>query len=225
MGYERLEEPFDVMPMSQSPSRSENYYWEDVVVQVEDTLFRFPKHYLMGKSEAFKSMLSMPQGDNEPEGTSDDRPIKLLGISKVEFERLLQVLHPIDAQKEPNLSMDAWFSVMKLSSLWRLADTRNVAISHLTTLLWKIDPVDRVILGRKYSVAQWLSSGYMDLVHRAELLTQEEAEKIGLDTALQIQCVNSGEPSFDREKVKIAIEKAFKKELDEHEADGALFNE
>ncbi len=40
-------------------------------------------------------MLAMPQGSNEPEGFSDDRPIKLLGISKVDFERLLEVLHPM----------------------------------------------------------------------------------------------------------------------------------
>ncbi|KAK0486338.1 hypothetical protein IW261DRAFT_1559742 [Armillaria novae-zelandiae] len=245
MGYEQLEEPLVVQPMSQSFRRSESYYWENVVVQVEDTLFRFPKHHLMEKSEVFRSMLSMPQGKNEPEGFSDDHPIKLWGISKIEFERLLQVIHPM--RKQPQLSMDAWLSVLKLSGLWRLADTRNIAISGLTTLLWKIDPVDRVILGRKYSVAPWLSSGFMDLVHRVEMVSKEEAEKIGLDTALQIQRVreeflrtsykleqtnnryhyqgNATEPSFDRDKVKSVVEKTFQKELEDVEADGALFNE
>ncbi|KAK0241205.1 hypothetical protein EDD85DRAFT_392660 [Armillaria nabsnona] len=247
MGYDHLEEPLVVQPMSQSPSRSESYYWENIIVQVEDNLFRFPKHHLMGRSEAFRSMLAMPQGSNQPEGFSDDRPIKLLGISKIDFERLLEVLHPIDAQKQPHLSTDAWLSVIRLSSLWRLADTRNIAISRLTTLLWKIDPVDRVMLGRKYSVAQWLSSGFIDLVHRVEMVSEEEAEKIGLETALQIQRVretflrtaykveqsnsrfyyqsNDTEPSFDRDKVKNAVEKTFKKELEIIKADGALFNE
>ncbi|SJK98068.1 uncharacterized protein ARMOST_01325 [Armillaria ostoyae] len=233
--------------MSQSFRRSESYYWENIVVQVEDTLFRFPKHHLMKKSEVFRSMLSMPQGKSEPEGVSDDHPIKLWGVNKIEFERLLQVLHPIDAQKQPQLSMDAWLSVLKLSGLWRLADTRNIAISGLTTLMWKIDPVDRVILGRRYSVAPWLSSGFMDLVHRVEMVSEEEADKIGLETALQIQRVretflrtaykveqsnnrysyqgNATEPSFDRDKVKNAVEKTFKKELEDTEADGASFNE
>lgn len=130
-------------------------------------------------------MLAMPPGSNEPEGSSDDRPIKLLGIRKVDFERLLQVLYPINAQKQPHLSTDAWLSVLSLSDLWRLADTRNLAISHLTTLLLKVDPVDRIILGRKYSVAQWFSSGYVDLVHR--VVSVEEAGKIGLETALGIR--------------------------------------
>ncbi|KAK0494965.1 hypothetical protein EDD18DRAFT_289402 [Armillaria luteobubalina] len=185
MAYERLEEPLIVQPMSQSPIRSENYYWEDITVQVEGTLFRFPKHHLMGRSEVFRSMLAMPPGSNGPEGSSDHRSIKLLGIRKVDFDRLLQVLHPIDAQKQPHLSTDAWLSVLSLSDLWRLADTRNLAISHLTTLLLKVDPVDRIILGRKYSVAQWFSSGYVDLVHR--VVSVEEAGKIGLETALGIQ--------------------------------------
>ncbi|KAK0226463.1 hypothetical protein IW262DRAFT_1266241, partial [Armillaria fumosa] len=145
---------------------------------VEDALFRLPKHHLMGRSEVLRSMLAMPPGSNEPEGFSDDRPIKLLGISKVDFERLL---HPIDAQKQPHLSTDAWLSVLSLvSHLWRLADTRNLAVSHLTTLLLKVDPVDRIILGRKYSVAQWFSSGYIDVVHR--VVSVEEAEKIGVET-------------------------------------------
>ncbi len=34
MGYEQLEEPLVVQPMSQSFSRSESYYWENIVVQV-----------------------------------------------------------------------------------------------------------------------------------------------------------------------------------------------
>ncbi|KAK0486340.1 hypothetical protein IW261DRAFT_1454989 [Armillaria novae-zelandiae] len=155
MAYEHLEEPLVVQPMSQSPSRSESYYWENVTVQVEDKLFRFPKHHLMRRSK----------GSDEPEGVSDDRPIKLWRISSVDFERLLQVLHPI---KNPIFPQAAWLSVLRLSNLWRLKDTRNTAISHLTTLSLKVDPVHRIILGRKYSVAQWYSSGYIDLVHRVE---------------------------------------------------------
>ncbi|KAK0195933.1 hypothetical protein F5146DRAFT_1133376 [Armillaria mellea] len=231
MGYEQLEEQLVVQPMSPSFRRSESYYWENMVVQVEDTLFRFPKHHLMKKSEVFRSMLSMPQGKSEPEGFSDDRPIKLWGISKIEFERLLQVIHPIDTQKQPQLSMNAWLSVLKLSGLWRLADTRNVAIS------WLDDA----------SVEDRSSGSNHHWQKVLEMVSEEEAEKIGLDTALQIQRVretflrtaykveqtnnryyyqgNATEPSFDRDKVKNAVEKTFKKELEDVEADGALFNE
>ncbi len=38
MGYEHLEEPLVVQPMTQSPSRSESYYWENITVQVNSRL-------------------------------------------------------------------------------------------------------------------------------------------------------------------------------------------
>ncbi len=38
MGYEQLEEPLVVQPMSQSFSRSEGYYWENIIVQVSSRL-------------------------------------------------------------------------------------------------------------------------------------------------------------------------------------------
>ncbi|KAK0454492.1 hypothetical protein EV421DRAFT_1757209, partial [Armillaria borealis] len=153
---------------------------------VEDTLFRIPKQHLVGKSEAFDSMLSLPQGGSEPEGVSDDRPIQLSGIKKIDFERLLQVLHPIDTTKQPELSVNGWVSVLALSSLWRMT-VRKSAIEHLTVSLSQISPADRIVLGRKYSVAQWISSGCEELASRVGVVSLEEGERVGLSTALRIQ--------------------------------------
>ncbi|KAK0486271.1 hypothetical protein IW261DRAFT_1454674 [Armillaria novae-zelandiae] len=174
------------MPMSSSPSRSQDYYWESIVLQVEDTLFRIPKQYLFGQSEAFDAMLSLPQGGHEPEGTSDERPIQLSGIKKTDFEQLLQVLHPIDATKQPELSINGWVSVLALASLWRMT-VRKSAIKHLTTNISQISPADRIVLGRKYSVAGWISSGYEELTSRLEAVSLEEGERVGWSTALRIE--------------------------------------
>ncbi|KAG7449813.1 uncharacterized protein BT62DRAFT_886401, partial [Guyanagaster necrorhizus] len=148
---------------------------------VEDTLFRIPKHHLVGKSEALDSMLSLPQGCSAPEGVSDDRPIQLSGIKKIDFERLLQVLHPLDATKSPELSVNGWMSVLALSSLWRMT-VRKTAIEHLT---------GRYLLrtgsfGRKYSVAQWISSGCEELGSRVEVVSLEEGKRVGLSATLKI---------------------------------------
>ncbi|PBK86915.1 hypothetical protein ARMGADRAFT_998498 [Armillaria gallica] len=186
MSYVSLDEPSDPTPMSPSPSRSQEYYWENIVLQVEDTLFRIPKQHLVGKSEAFDSMLSLPQGGSEPEGVSDDRPIQLSGIKKIDFERLLQVLHPVDTTKQLELSVNGWVSVLALSSLWRMT-VRKIAIEHLTRSLSQISPADRIVLGRKYSVAQWISSGCEELASRVGVVSLEEGERVGLSTALRIQ--------------------------------------
>ncbi|KAK0195874.1 hypothetical protein F5146DRAFT_922948, partial [Armillaria mellea] len=157
-----------------------------VHVTVEDTLFRIPKQHLVGKSEAFDSMLSLPQGGSEPEGTNDDKPIQLSGIKKIDFERLLRVLHPIDTTKQPDLSVNGWVSVLALSSLWQMT-VRKIAIEHLTRSLSQISPADRIVLGRKYSVPQWISSGCEELASRVGVLSLEEGGKIGLSTSLTIE--------------------------------------
>ncbi|KAK0241289.1 hypothetical protein EDD85DRAFT_818321 [Armillaria nabsnona] len=187
MPYVSLDEPSDPTAMSPSPNRSHDYYWEVVILQVEDTLFRIPKHQLVGKSEAFASMLSLPQGGNEPEGFSDDKPIQLSGIKKIDFERLLQIMYPLDAEKPPEkLSLNGWISVLALSNMWRMT-IRKTAIEHLTSSLSEISPVDRILLGRKYSVAHFLSSGYEELASRVGVVSLEDSERIGLGTALRIQ--------------------------------------
>ncbi|SJK98071.1 uncharacterized protein ARMOST_01328 [Armillaria ostoyae] len=197
--YEALAEPPTISPVASSPGRSLDYYWDTIILQVEDTLFRIPKYQLVGKSEIFDAMLSLPQGSNKPEGSSDDVPIKLENISKIDFERLLQILYPrrviIWYQHE------TWISVLRLSSLWQMGDMRSNAIAHLTPRLCNVSPDDRILLGRKYSVAHWISSGYVDLAKREGAVSLEEAGKVGLETALLIQHVRESLWKRDHKKL------------------------
>ncbi|PBK73969.1 hypothetical protein ARMSODRAFT_951505 [Armillaria solidipes] len=199
--YEALAEPPTISPMASSPGRSLDYYWDTIILQVEDTLFRIPKYQLVGKSEIFDAMLSLPQGSNKPEGSSDDVPIKLENISKIDFERLLQILYPRDTVKPPELSIESWISILRLSSLWQMGDMRSNAIEHLTPRLCNVSPDDRVLLGRKFSVAHWISSGYVDLAKREGAVSLEEAGKIGLETALLIQHVRESLWKRDHKKL------------------------
>ncbi len=64
---------------------------------------------------------------------------------------------------------------------------RKIAIEHLTRSLSQISPADRIVLGRKYSVAQWISSGCEELASRVESVSLEEGERVGLGTALRIE--------------------------------------
>lgn len=58
-------------------------------LQLENTLFRFHKHFFLRDSAAFRDMftLSAPPGE-EAEGSSDDNPI-ILDESKKDFECFL----------------------------------------------------------------------------------------------------------------------------------------
>jgi len=68
--------------------------------QVEDTLFKVPRQYFVENSSIFQDMFSIPQVQIEgssPEGLSAEKPLRLDGISQVDFERLIKVIYPSSA--------------------------------------------------------------------------------------------------------------------------------
>ena len=60
-------------------------------VQVENCLFKVPRGPFQTESIVFRDMFLLPQGEIV-EGLDDERPIKLDGIAKSDFEQLLKVL-------------------------------------------------------------------------------------------------------------------------------------
>ncbi|KAK7462362.1 hypothetical protein VKT23_007963 [Stygiomarasmius scandens] len=129
----------------------------------------------------------MPQGDQDAEGQNDANPIKLEDVLVTDFERLSKVLYPRDIpvyQKAPELSDDEWESILKLATLWDFRDVRQLAIDALNSR--KTSAYQRILLGRKYRISEWLRSGYVDLVKQPETLSVEDAEKIGYLTAVRI---------------------------------------
>ncbi|RDB27006.1 hypothetical protein Hypma_004969 [Hypsizygus marmoreus] len=175
-------------PLTQSPQRSETYYLETVTFQVEDTLFKVPKVQFMRGSSIFRAMFSLPQSENGEgyaEGSSDLNPLKLEGVEKVDFERLLKVMYPHDVRAEwshqPN---DTWVSVLKLSKMWNFYELHSMAVETLTTAT--MDPLDRIIVAKTYKIPQWLRTGYNQLITRENPLTPEEGAKVEMTTAMTI---------------------------------------
>ncbi|KAJ7763591.1 hypothetical protein DFH07DRAFT_956402 [Mycena maculata] len=166
-----------------TPMRDQTYYWESVTFQVEHRLFKVPRYQFERNSEIFAGTFMLPT-TGDVEGKSDKNPIKLEGISSVDFERLLAVLYPLE-NPMPTFSKDHWISVLKLATLWRLLATRALAIHHLDTEVK--NSAEGIVLARTYHVAAWLRSGYEALArgtHGAMSLT--DAEMIGWDTATKI---------------------------------------
>ena len=68
-------------------------------VQVENRLFRVHRHSLVKNSPIFRSMFSQPPPREAGtaaamvEGTSDENPIYLSGVTELEFETLLRYFY------------------------------------------------------------------------------------------------------------------------------------
>jgi hypothetical protein len=64
-------------------------------MQVENTLFRVPRHHFEQESEVFRDMFQLPIAeDTTPDGCSDEQPLRLDGILKQDFRQLLRVMFP-----------------------------------------------------------------------------------------------------------------------------------
>ncbi|KAJ7250486.1 hypothetical protein B0H12DRAFT_662676 [Mycena haematopus] len=173
-----------------SSSRDQNYYFENITFRVEDCIFNVPRYHFEHTSEIFASMLTLPPGNGvQAEGQSDQNPIVLEGISKVDFRALLKVLYPLSVRSILNIdrlmTKDEWLSVLKLSTQWRFLEARALAITQLDRL--NFGPVECVVLGRQYDIAAWLRKGYTGLLQRRwGYISPEDAKQIGWETAFRI---------------------------------------
>jgi hypothetical protein len=65
-----------------------------MLCQVEDTLYRLPRHYLEQESEVFHAIFRTSEATRTVQDSSDDGNALILDVSKREFEQLLRVLFP-----------------------------------------------------------------------------------------------------------------------------------
>ncbi|KAJ7464530.1 hypothetical protein FB451DRAFT_1263750 [Mycena latifolia] len=169
---------------------SPNYYLESVTFKVEDRIFKVPRYHFERNSEIFATTFTLPSptvgtADAHAEGHSDANPFVLEGISSVDFHRLLKVLYPLDIPQILSMPKEEWISVLKLSTLWRFLDARDLAIQQLTER-GGLGSVERILLARQYDVAPWLRLGYTELARREEGISLEDAEKIGWETTVRL---------------------------------------
>ncbi|KAI6144043.1 hypothetical protein BKA82DRAFT_4179776 [Pisolithus tinctorius] len=106
------------MPSSISHERQVISTMNTVTFSVQNCLFRVPWEPFQRESKSFCDKFSSPQGDgSEVEGLSDEKPIRLDGVQKSDFEQLLKVLFRRTRSSLPDLSLSTnqWKSVQPLT--------------------------------------------------------------------------------------------------------------
>ncbi|EIW80457.1 hypothetical protein CONPUDRAFT_82695 [Coniophora puteana RWD-64-598 SS2] len=168
--------------------RDSEFYFEDAIFCVENTLVRVPYQTVSEHSHK----LLKPFADVSPHGASamaapDDQPINL-DVSVEEFRQLLKVLFAYRASKDVEgklpRSVEEWTSVLKLSDMWDMNVIRTFAIQRVSGL--KMDPVEKARLAIKYKVSEWLKEAVNDLAKRYNPMTEREVEKLGVKVVLKI---------------------------------------
>ncbi|KAK7024958.1 hypothetical protein R3P38DRAFT_3269706 [Favolaschia claudopus] len=206
-------------------SRHQTYYMETITFKVEGCLFKVPRHNLEHRSQIFGTASTLPSGDETAEGQSDEKPVELEGVERVDFQALMKALYPLDLQqiyknKDAWMTKEEWVSVLKLASKWFFVDLRELAIYALSNRD-DVQSVERIVWGRQYDVPDWLRKGYTELGCRPDSsITEDEARIIGWEAAFRlIQARESamrgyhGWDSYSLQSVSQYIESTFSDEF------------
>ncbi|KAF8888853.1 hypothetical protein BD779DRAFT_434849 [Infundibulicybe gibba] len=129
-----------------------------------------------------------PAQSTQPEGTCDDRPIELAGVSCSEFESLLNFFYNgmYYSQVSRRPGKDELILLLSISSRYDFEEVRRHAIHWMGLLEPPIDSVQRLHLANKFDVREWLAKAYRDICQRDAPLTEAEALKIGLKNTVLI---------------------------------------
>lgn len=166
--------------------RDASYYLPTKIFLVDNRLFQIPSHFLSSQSEVFQAMLELPlPSDGTIEGMSDENPIHLEGVSKQDFRQLLRVLCPpkVIGRLEV-LSFHEWLSVLKLADQWCMDTVRAHAIEMMTDI--DVDPVEKVVVARRYSITYWIAPALNAILQRSQTLNEKDVGRLGLSTALRL---------------------------------------
>ncbi|TEB26414.1 hypothetical protein FA13DRAFT_1737344 [Coprinellus micaceus] len=166
--------------------RSEKYYYETVVFEVEERIYRVCRYGFVNWSQSiFCDMFSLPQPEEDKrEGDRDENPIKLSGCTKEEFESLLELMYPSEGPGIPIFSKEQWTNILKLARLWDMPKPARIAISKLNEL--SLTPIEMVTLGKAYAVPEWLKEGYTTLIEDVHGSPLERLMTLGMEIACRI---------------------------------------
>ncbi|SJK98029.1 uncharacterized protein ARMOST_01285 [Armillaria ostoyae] len=135
-------------------------------------------------------MFALPQAETtNVEGSIDDNPIRLQGITKLDFERLLKYMYPTNIPPVLTKPLEDWISILKLSTMWSMIIIRNDVIPRILERHLEIDVIERIRLGRKYDLPALVTSGVTTLVNQGGGVSEGQAEALGWETALRIQWI------------------------------------
>ncbi|KAJ7213864.1 hypothetical protein GGX14DRAFT_360392 [Mycena pura] len=121
--------------------RDDAYYFEDgsCIILVQNTLFNVHRTIMSKDTSSFSTMFTLPQGDREIEGRSDNNPIVLTGDTVTEFRHFLWALYALPPELKVIHSSDA--DLTQLMDIARIANK----YSFKTLETWSLDAIQEYV--------------------------------------------------------------------------------
>ncbi|KZP24169.1 hypothetical protein FIBSPDRAFT_822589 [Athelia psychrophila] len=157
-------------------TRHSDYYFEDgnTVFLIEDTLYNVHRYFFARDSTHFRTIL---------QDTDSSEPCVMSDVSCTDFDEFLAILYPTDFRQPAKKTTPQWTSILHLAAKWGFANIKLLAIDNLTG---NAIPIDKIVLGRRYCITEWLPGAYEAVCTRADPLTLEEGMKLGVEDTVRI---------------------------------------
>ena len=79
-----------------------------------------------------------------------------------------------------------------LAAQWNFQSIKTLAVNHLSAIA---SLVDKIVLGRRYDIIEWLENAYTAVCWRDEALTIQEGKLLGVEDVVKIAAVRQGKNS------------------------------
>ncbi|KAJ6462199.1 hypothetical protein C8R45DRAFT_1220639 [Mycena sanguinolenta] len=136
---------------------NEHYYSSgDSIIRVENTFFKTHKFHFIHNSPVFATMFTLPSGNGNPEGLSDDHPIVLEGEKAEEFRAVLKYIYspPIQLQIHsiPVSALPEVVSLAKFSHKYAMDHWKQWALKVVSRQLGDLSSLPTEHLPELYSL-------------------------------------------------------------------------
>lgn len=180
-------------------TRSDKYYFPngDVVLQIQDILFKLHRDILTSHSGFFQDMFSIPTSDTM-EGTSDEHPLRLpetLCLAQ-SFAMLCKFLYPRELAVFPSVlvkELDIWEPVLQATASLQIDSVRKYILSKLLHDKPNIPSEAARLLGIAYQYDETPEDLKLEcvrvIVYRRQPLSPTEGATLGGETTARLMSV------------------------------------
>ncbi|KAG8899677.1 hypothetical protein FRB99_006508, partial [Tulasnella sp. 403] len=161
-----------------------HYEMEFIQCQVQNALYRLPLYVFDDSPPFLAALIDACVGTGEQ---GDNRIITLKNVTIDEMDSFLKVLDArhLYAEHGPSFDPICLLKALRLAALWDFQKCRAF-IQSLEAQLDEVDPVTILELAKEAGVPHWTHPAFRRLCERAELLTTQEATRLGLELAMAV---------------------------------------
>ncbi|KAI0268463.1 hypothetical protein BGY98DRAFT_1019450 [Russula aff. rugulosa BPL654] len=166
-------------------TQHKRFFFEDgnITFLVDGILYRVHRYFFCRDSKIFMTRLSRLTAHAQ-EGASLP-VVSLENVKSKDLDAFLSVLYPLNFNALEKHSFEELSSILDLSTRWGFDSIRDMAIRCLEPPT----PHERLILGRKYDVDEWIPLALQELCERPQPLTADEARLMDFEDVVLVGSV------------------------------------